>query len=92
VSGAIIMAVTYGYDAQENDDHFISMARKVMDLATEVLLPGAHLVNDFPLCMFSCFDKLMLLSTIDGTVQQCGTSLHGSLVWASRKRHSMAHS
>ena len=86
------MAVTYGYDAQENNDHFISIARKVMDIATEALLPGAHLVNDFPLCMFSCSNKLVLLLTIDGMVQQCGISPHGSLVWASRKRHSMAHS
>jgi len=61
VTGAIIMALAYGYDAQENSDHFISIARKVMDLATEVLLPGAHLVNDFPVRTFLYFSQLAML-------------------------------
>jgi len=49
MSGAIIMVLIYGYDAKDNNDRFISIAREAADIATEVILPGAHLVTNFPL-------------------------------------------
>jgi len=51
MSGAIIMAVTYGYNAKQSGDRFISVAKKAAGIMSELTLPGAHLVTDFPLRM-----------------------------------------
>jgi len=56
MTGAIIMAVTYGYDAKGNNDQLIAIAREVKDIISEALFPGAHLVNDFPICKFRSID------------------------------------
>ena len=79
------MAISHGYDAKPNGDHFISIAKEATAIASEVLLPGAHLAADFPLCTFLSTSQPVLLLMM----HQCCASLHGSLVWVLRKRHEM---
>jgi hypothetical protein len=47
------MSLTYGYDVKESGDHYVEIAEELLTLASESILPGALLVNDFPAC--SCF-------------------------------------
>jgi hypothetical protein len=47
------MSLTYGYDVKESGDHYVAIAQELLTLASESILPGALLVNDFPAC--SCF-------------------------------------
>ncbi|KAH9973629.1 cytochrome P450 [Russula compacta] len=37
-----------GYDVKESGDHFVRIADELVTLASESMLPGALLVNDFP--------------------------------------------
>ncbi|KAF8872243.1 cytochrome P450 [Infundibulicybe gibba] len=48
VSAAIIMAIVYGYDISAMNDKFVLIAEEATDLATKAMLPGASLVNTFP--------------------------------------------
>ncbi|TFK75088.1 cytochrome P450 [Pluteus cervinus] len=45
---AIAMDVFYGYDLVDNDDPLLIQTLKVVDQATDALLPGVFLVNTFP--------------------------------------------
>ncbi|KAI0063359.1 cytochrome P450 [Artomyces pyxidatus] len=47
-TGAVVMSLVYGYDVQETNDRFIDIAERLLNLASESILPGAVLVNDFP--------------------------------------------
>ncbi|KAI0044341.1 cytochrome P450 [Auriscalpium vulgare] len=47
-TGAIVMSLVYGYDVADSGDPFIDTAEKLLTLASESILPGALLVNDFP--------------------------------------------
>ncbi|KAI0052441.1 cytochrome P450 [Auriscalpium vulgare] len=47
-TGAVVMSLVYGYEVKEENDHFIGIAEKLLNLASESILPGALLVNDFP--------------------------------------------
>ncbi|KAI0295929.1 cytochrome P450 [Russula brevipes] len=49
LSGEFILAMTYGYQAQDRDDRMIDNARKLSKFASEKTLPGALLVNHIPL-------------------------------------------
>lgn len=49
-TGAVVMSLTYGYDVKESGDHYVAIAEELLTLASESLLPGALLVNDFPIC------------------------------------------
>lgn len=44
------MSLTYGYDVKESEDHYVAIAEELLTLASESILPGALLVNDFPAC------------------------------------------
>lgn len=44
------MSLTYGYDVKESGDHYVAIAEELLTLASESILPGALLVNDFPAC------------------------------------------
>ncbi|KAI0065754.1 cytochrome P450 [Artomyces pyxidatus] len=46
--GAMLMAITYGYDVEERHDVHLGKARELSDLAASTVLPGALLVNDLP--------------------------------------------
>ena len=47
-TGAVVMSLTYGYDVRESGDHYVAIAEELLTLASESILPGALLVNDFP--------------------------------------------
>ncbi|KAI0267093.1 cytochrome P450 [Gloeopeniophorella convolvens] len=46
--GAIIILMTYGYEVLEDDDPLVRIVSIAMRNFTEVLKPGAYLVNDIP--------------------------------------------
>ncbi|KAI0056400.1 cytochrome P450 [Artomyces pyxidatus] len=47
--GATIMASVYGYDAQDHNDRYLSVATEMSHLGSRTVLPGALLVNDLPI-------------------------------------------
>lgn len=47
-TAAVVMSLTYGYDVKESGDHYVEIAEELLTLASESILPGALLVNDFP--------------------------------------------
>ena len=51
--GELILATAYGYEAHEHDDVMIDAAKKVNKFGAAHILPGALLVNDIPLRMYS---------------------------------------
>ncbi|KAI0058254.1 cytochrome P450 [Artomyces pyxidatus] len=48
LQGAILMAITYGYDVKEGEDRLLEKARALVALAAATVMPGALLVNDMP--------------------------------------------
>ncbi len=48
MTGAIVLMISYGYQAQENDDPLIRIADEATEQAAEVAQPGAFLVDGFP--------------------------------------------
>jgi hypothetical protein len=44
------MSLTYGYELKENDDILIPV-RRTGEIMTQVVMPGAALVNHLPFCM-----------------------------------------
>ena len=50
LTGSLILAMGYGYDAKGLDDPKVNDARNMVQFASEGTLPGALLVNDFPFC------------------------------------------
>lgn len=45
------MSITYGYDLKENDD-IIVPAHKTGEIMSQLVLPGAALVNHLPFCVY----------------------------------------
>ena len=43
----------YGYEVKGTDDRKVNAAKNMIQLAGEIALPGAMLVNDLPFCKFS---------------------------------------
>ena len=50
LTGSLILAMGYGYDAKGLDDPKVNDARNMVQFASERALPGALLVNDVPFC------------------------------------------
>jgi len=50
-AGAIIVRITYGYEAQENGDPIIALAESSVGSFSAFNEPGAYLVDFIPLCM-----------------------------------------
>ena len=53
--GAIILSITYGYDASESDnkmDPLVKLAETGMDLFSKATTPGAFFVDYIPWCEF----------------------------------------
>jgi hypothetical protein len=72
--GELILAMTYGYEVRERNDRMIDAAKRMTEFATKRFLPGALLVNQFPLRMQS----LLFRSAIDfARSLQYATSLNG---------------
>ena len=47
------MEITYGLDIQSHDDKYLQAAESAMDYAQEAMVPGAFLVDTFPIRSFS---------------------------------------
>ena len=50
LTGSLILAMGYGYEVKELNDRKVDAARKMVQLSSETLPPGALLVNDLPFC------------------------------------------
>lgn len=50
MAGGLIMSIAYGIDVQEQDDPFIKAAETSISVVDITLVPGAYLVNLFPIC------------------------------------------
>jgi hypothetical protein len=50
----------YGYEAKEHNDRKVNAARTLMQLSSEINLPGATLVNDLPFCECSLWFWIVL--------------------------------
>jgi len=48
-SGALIMSLTYGFDVKSHDDPFLAAAERALAILEEATVPGAFLVNTFPI-------------------------------------------
>ncbi|QRV90645.1 cytochrome P450 family protein [Ceratobasidium sp. AG-Ba] len=48
-AGAIVLKLTYGYEVKDNNDRFVQLADRTMDMFSVVSTPGAFLVDSFPL-------------------------------------------
>ena len=46
------MDITYGIEAQESDDRYISLAEGIIDASVEVSIPGAFWVDLFPILAY----------------------------------------
>jgi hypothetical protein len=47
--GSTMLKLLYDYDAKSQEDRFLSLANQIMAIVDRSMLPGARLVNDFPL-------------------------------------------
>lgn len=73
--GESILAMTYGYEAQENEDRLIDASKRMNKFGTEKVLPGALLVNYLPFRMSPHFHNNML--RLLRRALQCVTSPNG---------------
>lgn len=69
------MALTYGYDLKDNDD-MIAAPVQATGIMSQLILPGAAMVNHLPFCAFFSYFIPIMLAPHD--YLQCGTFLHGS--------------
>jgi hypothetical protein len=46
----VILAMGYGYEVQGRNDRWVDASRKLAQLGSQSILPGAMLVNDLPFC------------------------------------------
>jgi hypothetical protein len=50
LTGEITLTIAYGYEVQGPNDRMVDVARKLLQLGSEMILPGALLINDLPFC------------------------------------------
>jgi len=48
LQGELVLAMTYGYEVQGRNDRKVDAARKLVEIGSATILPGALLVNDLP--------------------------------------------
>ena len=49
-TGALIMSLTYGFDIKSHEDRFLAAAERALATLEEATVPGAFLVDTFPVC------------------------------------------
>jgi hypothetical protein len=54
LAGAIILDITYGYKVSDENDPFITLAKKVVENGSKSSRPGAYLVDFIQSSMPSC--------------------------------------
>ncbi|KAF7346363.1 Cytochrome p450 [Mycena sanguinolenta] len=52
LAGAVIMATLYGYEVQPDNDRFVALAEKVVQMASQADFTGAVAVNTFPILRY----------------------------------------
>jgi hypothetical protein len=52
IFGAAIMGIAYGIEFHESGDWYISLAEEVMNTASVISIPGAFLVDLFPILAY----------------------------------------
>ncbi len=67
------MALTYGYNLNYGDDLMVTPI-EATELVSQVILPGAALVNHLPFCTVLYFIDTVLVSH---GYSQCGIFIHG---------------
>ena len=75
LQGKLIMSLTYGYDAKD-DDKILEAPIQAAKLVSPLILPGAAMINHLPFCTISNF--LPAKQVVPNGYFQCGTFLHGS--------------
>ncbi|CDO75203.1 hypothetical protein BN946_scf184794.g10 [Trametes cinnabarina] len=50
--GAMIMGIIYGLEIADNDDKYLKIARKVMRIFIEFIVPGRYLVESLPILRY----------------------------------------
>lgn len=51
--GALVLEITYGLDIESHDDKYLQAAEGAMEYAGRAMIPGAFLVDTFPIREFS---------------------------------------
>jgi hypothetical protein len=51
-AGVVILKISHGYDVREVDDPLVELADRATDQFSKACLPGAFLVDVFPICAF----------------------------------------
>jgi len=72
LSGSFILAMGYGYEVKGPSDPKVKTARKLVQMSSATILPGALLVNDLPFCECSLGNREVRRSL---SLHQCNTSL-----------------
>jgi hypothetical protein len=78
------MSLTYGYDLKDGDK-ILEAPQQVTNIMSQLLLPGATLVNYLPFRAFSNFTPVTLV--VPHSYFQCGTYLYGSHTSATDPWH-----
>lgn len=52
LAAAVIMEVIYGHDVSPTHDHFVDLVETAIAASSAGLMPGAYLVNIFPLLQY----------------------------------------
>jgi len=50
-TGALIMEMTYGMDIKSHEDKFLQAAQRALGYLDSAMIPGAFLVDTFPICL-----------------------------------------
>ena len=69
------MSLTYGYDLKDGDK-ILEAPVQTAKLMSQLMLPGATLVNHLPFCAITRIIPTIL--PVSHSYFQCGTFLHGS--------------
>jgi hypothetical protein len=64
-TGALVMEITYGMDIKSHEDQFLQSAEHAAKHADRIMVPGAFLVDTFPIRSFAPLIPLTLDSVDD---------------------------
>ena len=63
-TGALIMSLTYGFDIKSHDNRFLAAAERALATLEEATVPGAFLIDTFPICTCQRVAFCFPLSTV----------------------------
>ena len=86
VTGALIMEITYGLDIKSHENEFLQSAQHAMKHADRAMVPGAFLVDTFPIRSLSSLVSQTLGSADDSLQSQiCSGMVSWRRIQAFRK-------